>query len=478
MKKFSPAFVLLIVSSFLIFFSCKKINEATTLGGSLIPAVDNVNTFEIALDASTKNALTTDSTKVLYSDALALGDLNDPEFGHIHANFAFNLSAPSYGAYPFAPKKDTIHTIDSVVLSLAYVGAYGDTLGNGIQTASVYEIPYTGLNTGIRVDTPYYRYNDPASDFSGNLLGSVTYSIRSLKDSITIINPGDTFKKANVLRIKLNTSLGAKLAQLSTDSASGGYYNDSLFRTFFNGLSIKASNTGNALAYFKPSDTATKLLVYYRYQVNGHDTTGVVQYTHSNNGQANYVNVTQGGNWANALANNSTDKLYLQSAPSGSYIGIKIPGLDTLSNKVIHRAEIIATQIPSAADNIFTPPAQLILDRIHHNGTDTAFLLQNDLAVGSDGSIGFALFGGNYKSGEYHFNISRYVQGIITRHEANDSLRIYAPLRTNLFASNLGTIIAIPVLSRIAEGRVVLAGGNYAANPAVRLRLRIVYSKL
>lgn len=471
MKKFSPAFVLLIVSSVLILFSCKKINEATTLGGNLIPAVDNVNTFEIALDAETKNALTTDSTRVLYTDQLALGDIDDPEFGHVHANFAFNLSSTSYGVNPF----DSLKTIDSVVLSLAYTGAYGNT--NSSQTVSVYEIPYSGLNTGLRVDTPYYRYNDPASDFSGNFLGTTTYTVANLKDSFLIGQP-DLFKAANVVRIKLDNSLGSRLSQLGVDSATGGYYNDSLFRTFFNGLSIKAGNGGNVLTYFNPTDTATKLVVYYKHQVDGRDTTGVVEYHHSFNGQANYVNVTPGGNWASSLSNGTDDKLYLQSAPSGSYIGIKIPGLDTFGNKVIHRAEIIATSIPSAMDNILTPPSQLMLDRIHHNGKDTAFLLQNDLVVGTDGSVGFAAFGGNYKSGEYHFDISRYVQGIITRHEPNDSLRIYAPLRTNVYASNLNSIISLPVLSRIAEGRVVLAGGNYTANPAIRLRLRIVYSNL
>ncbi|MGZ3881323.1 MAG: hypothetical protein ACXVBF_08300, partial [Flavisolibacter sp.] len=101
MKKFSPAFVFLIVSFFLVLFSCKKINEATDLGGNLIPAVDNVSTFEVSLNAITKNLITTDSAKVRYTDQVALGDVNDPEFGHVHANFCFNLSAPAYGSYPF-----------------------------------------------------------------------------------------------------------------------------------------------------------------------------------------------------------------------------------------------------------------------------------------------------------------------------------------------------------------------------------------
>lgn len=476
MKKYSPAFVLLI-SFLIVLFSCKKINEATTLGGDLIPPVDNVNTFEVALDAVTKNSLTTDSTQVLFNDQVALGDINDPEFGHVHANFSFNVSAPAYRAYPFLPRHDSLPAVDSVVLSLKYTGAYGDTSANGIQTLNVYEIPYSGPGTGLRNDT-IYRYNDPGSDFSGSSLGSATVTINRLGvDSLTIADPGATYKTVNTVRIPLNLSLGDKLVQL--DSAQNqGYHSDSLFHTFFNGLSIKSANSGNALSYFSLTDTATKLIVYYRYKHNGNDTVGKVEYHHSSNGQSNYVNVTPGNDWANSLNNANDDKVYIQSAPSGSYAGIKIPGLDTLSNKVIHRAEIIATQIPSTLGDPLTPPSRLILDRIHHNTTDTAFILQNDLTVGSDLSVDFTTFGGNYSYGQYRFNITRYVQGIVTRHESNDSLRIYAPLRTYLFDPTLGLKFPVRVVSRIANGRVILAGGNYATNPAIRLRLRIVYSNL
>jgi hypothetical protein len=473
-KKFSPAFVFLIVSFFLVLFSCKKINEATDLGGNLIPAVDNVSTFETSLNTITKNLLTTDSAKVLFSDQVALGDINDPEFGQVHANFCFNVSAPAYGSYPFQPRRDTIHTIDSVVLSLRYAGAYGDTIGNGVQTVSVYEIPFNGPGTGLRADT-VYRYNNPASDFTGgSQVGSKTYSITSLDDSSTIMDPGATYRVANVLRIKLDNSIGSKLANMAIDSAFGGYYNDSMFRTQFNGLAVKSANSGNALSYFNLSDTATKLVVYYRYQVNGHDTTGIVQYRHTVNGQSNYVNVQKGGNWAASINNTSSDKVYIQSSPSGSYASVVIPGLGGFGNKVIHRAEVIATKVPSASDNIYTPPFRLLLDRIRKNG-DSSLLFERDLLLGSDGSVGYINFGGTINNNLYRFDITRYVQAIVTRGDANDTLRLWAPLRVLEYSKNLGYYVALPVNNRVNGGRVVLGGGTYADSTA-RLRLRIVYS--
>ena len=484
MKKFSPAFVFLIVSFFLFLFSCKRINEATELGGDLIPAVDNVSTFEVSLNALTKNSILTSFIKndtahrVFYLDQVALGDISDPEFGHVHANFCFNVSAPSYGSYPFLPKKDTLHTIDSVVLSLKFTGAYGDTVSNGVQTVNVYEIPFTGPGSGLRADS-LYRYSDPASDFTGTQVGSKTYTITKLDDSNAIINPGDTFKVANVLRIKLDVSVGNKLAQMDTTSGpSGGYKNYSLFRTIFNGLQVKAQNTGNALSYFSLADTSTKLIVYYRYKLNNKDTAAIVEYSHDVNGQSNYVNVQPGGNWASSLTNPASDKIYLQTAPSGSYASIIIPDLNTFGNKVIHRAEIVATKIPSASDQIFTPPFRLFLDRIRHN-TDSSYLFEKDFLIGSDGSIGYASFGGTIKDNLYRFDITRYVQGVVTRHERNDTLRLWAPVRTYEYSTTAGAYYRdpLPVNSRVADGRVVLAGGTYA-DPNSRLRLRIVYSNL
>jgi Domain of unknown function (DUF4270) len=483
-KKFSPAFVLLIVSFLLVFFSCKRINEATTLGGDLIPVVDNVNTFEVALNTVTTNALYNDTVKVAYTDPVALGDINDPEFGKVHANFGFSLSAASYGTYPFLPRMDTTHTIDSVVLSLSFAGAYGDTIGNGVQTISVFEID---PNAGFRSDSSY-RYKDPASDFSGSFLGNKIYTIRTLgTDSTWFKEPGDTVirKAVNILRIKLNNSLGSKLAAFDTASnnLNAGFLSDSAFKKLFPGLAVKSSNTGNALAYFNLTDqTNTRLTVYYHYKKGSTDTTAAVSFTHLGyanfpylGGQANYVNVQPGNNWAAALNNPASDKVYIQSAPSGAYASIVIPELTTFGNKVIHRAEIIATHISSTAENAFTPPPRLLLDRIHK---DSVYLFEKDLVLGTDGSIGYDVFGGTVKDNSYRFNITRYVQGIVTRHDRNDTLRLWAPLRASEYSTiQPGSYLLLPVNNRVAAGRVVLAGGSYA-DPKTRLRLRIVYSNL
>ena len=195
-------------------------------------------------------------------------------------------------------------------------------------------------------------------------------------------------------------------------------------------------------------------------------------------GQANLIKRTPAGPYLTHVTNGPgpDQELYIQSTP-GSYGAIKIPALDTFGNKVVHRAELIASVVTSTLSPVFAPPNRLILDRLNR-GRDTAFLLDRDLVASIDGSLGFAAFGGGLQTDNtYRFNITRYVQGVITRKEPNDSLRIYAPLRTILYAPSLGTKISVPNATRVADGRVVIGGGNYP-DPNIRLRLRIIYSNL
>ena len=72
-----------------LFFSCRKINDATTLGGDLIPVVDNVTTFDTLLSVETYNDLftdLTDSTRLTSTSTHFAGYIgNDPLFGKTNA---------------------------------------------------------------------------------------------------------------------------------------------------------------------------------------------------------------------------------------------------------------------------------------------------------------------------------------------------------------------------------------------------------
>jgi hypothetical protein len=468
--------------------SCKKINEPTEIGDELIPPIDNINTFETFFSAQTNNVAhyENDSTEMGITDIAAIGSIsNDPEFGQTLANAYFNISSSTYGTNPFN-HRDSVIGVDSVVLQLAYERTYGDSLQP--QTFRVFEIAQdAGFN-----DTTFFRYVRPDFTTTGAELGSKTFIPNSLNDSITLIRKRDTSRVANVLRIPISNTLADRFkAYDTTTTSNGGFRTDSIFKTLFKGLAVKAdAATGNSLNYFDFNDIAnTQLIFYFRTQRGGKIDTTSATFVHRNfnptflsrspanfiNGQANVVKRTPSNGWNNYLTNGSEadDKLYIQSAP-GSYATIKIPSLDTFSNNIIHRAELILTRINTPMENLFIPPVQLFLDRLSKNN-DSAYVFDKDL-VNSAG-LNFELFGGTLKSNQYRFNITRYVQDIVTNDKPNHVLRLHAPLRTNLYFPGVSGVSSVPVLYEIANGRVVLAGGNYS-NPAIQARLRIVYSKI
>jgi len=462
-----------------LFFSCTKINEATELGDQLIPAVDNVNTFDTTLDVQAAFFPMEDSSRHLISEAMALGQINDPAFGTTKADMYFNLSSTVYGSSPF---KDTVEFIDSVVLQLSYRAAYGDSSASSQINVDVAEInPGNGF-----VDTVLYRFDHPGFS-TGSSLGTKSFSIPQFKDTVRFYTNGrkvDSLKLVNVLRIRLNNSVGQKLASFDT-TANGGYKNDSLFRTKFRGLAVKTLNAASSgtLAYFNVADISNSaLLVYYRSRKGTTKDTAVATFVHNRYSQANSIQRMAGGEYLAKIGQPNSQKLYVQSSPSGSYVGMYIPSLSTFPNKVIHRAELIAYKVP--ADNatfetMLTHPNQLLLD---HKGTtnskDSAYIFDNDIQPGFDGSLNFAGFGGTLRADQsYRFNITRYVQGIVTRGERNDSLRLYAPLRATMYSKNVRQLISVPNLDLIAKGRVVIAGPNFP-DQSRRLRLRIIYSNL
>ena len=73
----------------------------------------------------------------------------------------------------------------------------------------------------------------------------------------------------------------------------------------------------------------------------------------------------------------------------------------------------------------------------------------------------------------YTFNISRYIQQIVTDHTPAYDMRLYAPFNINYPQYSRAFI---PYGNNIAFGRVKIGSGSNTTNHA--LRLRIVYSKL
>ena len=486
MKRTSSVILILPVL-FFSFIACTRI-DTTDLGDELIPAVDNVNTFDTTMDVITDNILFNDTTRSFGGDDMALGYIsNDPEFGQTIGEMYFNLGAPTTIPYPYWPYdgKDSVIAVDSVVLSLSYHGAYGDTVTP--QTFRVFEIV-----SASNFKDSSYMLTSPAFRPLGLELGSKTLSFQTLNDSIDVKRgtDADTPKIANVMRIRLDTTFGRKIINLD----STGHKTDSVFKSKLRGLAVipDTNNLANGLAYFNLADAEkSRLIIYYRWWKDGKADTTFSEYVHRSEGQANLIRRKPGGNFATYLNNGNPEdnQLYIQSTP-GSYVAVTVPNLNTLSNRVIHRAELRVTQLITGTDDKFTPPALVFLDE-ETLDKDSAYTIQNDFLLTTAGSRfagNFDVFGGFLKSDKtYRYTLSRRVQGIVTRKDPVLRFRLSAPYEPENWFYPPGKFTDYPpsslqklpftVLLQPANGRVVLYGGN-AADPAKKMKLYIVYSKI
>jgi Domain of unknown function (DUF4270) len=464
------------ISILAVMQSCTKI-DTTNLGGGLIPVVDNINTFDTIINVETDLLPLADSTIIFSSESQAVGLLQDAEFGTTDARMNFNVYPASFGIYPFIKAADSL-SIDSVVLVLANTNIYGDT--NATQTIVVSE-----LQAGVLKDSTGYKISNPFFNTAGQL-ATKTVLLNSLNNVDSITENGSKVNTANTLRLQLPASFGDKFIRNYTTAVQ--YKNDTTYKAAFGGFEIKSNTGGKALSYYSITNAATKLQFYYKYKKTNSanfDTTGITSFTFRAFSDtvntprvqmANTIRRTPSGNYQAALTNAATNEqeLFIQSSP-GAYVKITIPGLSNLTNRVIHQAQLIAEKLPSADEEFLREPSLLFLD-----ATDIAankiFTVPNSFVADGQGSYNVNDFGGIIRNNFYRFDLTRYVQGIVTKKETSYTLRLYAPYNTKPLISNTSTLSGTYYISSpVAAGRVKLGGG---AHPVKKMQLKIIYSKI
>ena len=488
----------LIIFSFLLIafldWSCTKL-DTTTIGSDLLPAVDNVHTFDTLLTINTTQILYNDTSKVGKTSDHALGIItNDPLFGKTNADIFFQLK-PAFFPFYYGNPKDTLVQLDSVVLCLKYKGFWGDS--NQAIHLTVKEVVDKPFN-----DSAYVLHNINYSAATTNTLGATDVNVLTMANYVKFNNGKDSGN--NQIRIKLSQSWAQALFNRDSTAAFGNnaFYSDSIFRNFYNGLAVIASAPGNGLIYVNLADTTTKLQFFYKRRNVTLDT---VMYsfkfgsdlglsgTRAPSSSANHVVRNRAGYPANTASSNF---LYIQTSP-GAYINLNIPALSTLSNRVIHRAEIIVEQVPNPIDpfkDVFTAPSFMYID-LKDSGTANNwkpiyFDLSPNVVYDPDykngipyfpGQIDFSYYGGYRREKTdnlgnpikyYNINVSKYIQHLVTNHSYNYDLRLYAPY--NLSYPQYSTTY-VPYQNNLAFGRIRVGSGT---NPDYKLRLRIVYSKL
>ena len=500
-KRLFPIVTTAIIIFTIFAWSCTKL-DITDLGSDLLPAVDNINTFDTVLTINSAQGFFNDSQYIGKYDDYAVGSIsNDPLFGLTKASIFMQLKPKFYPFY-FGNAGDTINTpdvgVDSVILCLKYKGFWGDS--SMPVHLEVREVNDVHFRDSVNVqNTTAVKPN-----VMGAILATKDVDVKTLGNYIKINRGRDSVN--NQIRIKLPATFAATLFNrdsTTVNATNNAFYSDSAYRILYNGIAIIGGGGGNGLIYASLNDTATRLEIHYRKKNRGvYDTTyssfilqpvlspsAIIPVSNT----SDYIQRTRAGY---PVSSPGAGEHYIQTAP-GTFVSLNIPGLPGLSNRIVHRAEIIVQQIPTdpVVDARFSAPNFLYLDLKDTVLTSNLwkplyFDLNNSQAYDPDyknsldylpTTIDFQYFGG-YKRNKpdglgnqiqfYNFNVTKYVQQIVTNHAKSYDLRVYAP-----FYLSYPQYAAIPraFSNNIAFGRVRVGSGS---NANYTLKMRIVYSKI
>lgn len=505
MKFSHSVFLLLFVAFAAIIFGCKKINLPTELGQDLIPEVDNIHTFDTTLEVVAYNGIFSDTSRSFITNEQFLGVIsNDPVFGKTDARMYFELLPQSRVPFNNVPSK---RILDSVVLILNYLETYGDTAA--IQNLQVSEL---SQSNNFRNDSAYFiSKNDWVTT---NILGNKQFAPYTLKDSVkipTLYKDADS-ATANQLRIRLSDVFGNRLLSYDTTGANNAYYNDTIFRSFFKGFALQATN-GNAVVGFNLLGANTKLAIYYRYEnttTAGDQDTAVAYFTANNTfgtgASANYIARDYSGTQIAATANdNIADNIvYVQNTP-GTFAKLVVPGLKTLKQNnrlmTVHLAELNMQSIYHIKDTLFNAPVNMFLDvyddtaskykaipYLFNDYTQSNGNLSNFYTTGSSTHYTFTNDASGNSVKQWRFNLTRYIQNVFKAVTPGATplpvydFRLYAPSSITLpydyyiNGNKYSQSIRFPISGTIPViGRVQLGNGNSSTQ---KMKLRIVYSKV
>lgn len=436
-------FLILLVSIAVSVTSC---DESSVVGLDVQPVNDLLNVdYQDSTTLVTRtvsvDSLRTDETLLITANAL-LGTYLDPVFGKTSASLYTQLRLPTNNP-SFGPSPQ----IDSVILSLVYDPAYYGKKQRVEQNVNVFE-----LTEDIKSENSYFSNNTLTKGITdlASAYGFIPEPTRSVTVSNELLKPQ--------LRIPLDTAFGAAI--LTADLSS-----NATFQSFMKGLYITTENTpvlaveeGNILL-FRLSDVQSKLTIYYH---NDLDDSLKYDFGLGSVARFSYFSHTFSTDIDDSLEAQlsatppaQNDVVFIQSM-AGVKTTIELPYLMDWAKAggiAINKAELVikVDQTASYRLDTFAAPEKLVLFGINDDGSN--YVLP-DVAEGD------SYFGGSYNSttGEYRFNIARYIQQVLTGLRKNNGLHLLA------------------ASGAVNANRVVIGGGG--STSAYRMKLNIAYTKI
>ncbi len=439
---FSRLKSIVLVSLVFVAIACNKKPEE--IGTDIQPESERLTfhydtTLEIRAYSVEEDSLRTDET----TQSL-LGSYWDPKFGITRASIFTQLRLSSTG-HSFG----TNPHIDSIVMSMAFNGVYGDS--SALQTINVYE-----LDSALYTDNAYYsRTMTPHGTV---LLGTKTFIARPT-DSVTI----DSVRYAPHFRMAITdqTFMDKILSTNTVDLSS----NDN-FTKYIKGIMIDceapAAPSLGSIMYINMDNELTFMKIYYHndledslmFQLNIDGYCARYNYfDHNNYLEADPIIRQQVINKDTTLGN---DQLYVQSMGGiRTDVWIDPDAISAIRAKgyAINEARLVVTNLDKSSK--FSPPDKLVLVQVEADSSITYL---------DDQYEGTSYFGGDYRSdGTYSFRISHYVQSLVNGEiDASTHLAFYA------------------TSAAVRGNRLVFAGAN-PTNPSLsgsKLQIQVLFTKI
>ncbi len=412
------------VMTIVLFAACNKDN----IGSTILPQADGVNVFYsdttlIITSTVTEDSLRTSGVSGAPVSLNITGANYDALFGKtvagVYSQMGLSKFNFNYGA---------TSTPDSLILSLAITNYYGDT------TSPVHFKVYR-LNTLMNKDSIYY---------SNTTLSTSTL----IGDAILTVNPHDSIveygvKKAPSIRIPLSLTLAQ---ELMTNSGGAIYADNTAFAAFFNGIYITAEPENavdkGCLFQWDYKNLLSKMVLFYKVNADSDSLAFNYyfdEYLRFNTFNHDYVGTDVGNAVSNPTIN--TGYTYIQ-AMSGVKTKYQFPFIKSSFDKsinIVNNAVLVIQALPNAK---YPPNTKLALNYIDSVGVAYTFSPDNnELTNVSDGVY-------NSSTGEYSFNVTRYINRVITGEHLDyglylrSSSAIIFPNRVQLFGTDnpLGSV--------------------------------------
>lgn len=429
-------YISICISALVLFFAaCKE--DPGLIGLDVQPPDEYLNTDYF--DTTTIIAYSTLHDSVVSSNVSVnmLGYMDDQVFGKTQASIYTQFRLPTF-------KKDFGNsvTVDSLVLTMAYSGYYGDTLNSFL--VRIYE-----LDENLESGTRYYT-NSSLAHNSSSLTENSNLYIQPRPKTIP-----DTSASTGVLRIRLKSDFANdKFIQ----AGSSVYESQESFLNHFKGLLINAEamNGNGCIVSLNMIHSLSGLTIYYsnseasgqKYMLRMNDSTlhfGATEH---------FGYSTAASSLRDQLNGNYTsvpDVLYGQ-AGAGIKVAFNFPNIRNMfkdKKVIIHRAALVINRIEETS-SIYSPPNALTITT-----TDTrlgGFL--------PDYFLGTGYFGGTYNTSkqQYRFNITQYIQNLADGEWENAQLNLLLSPNVTYFS------------------RLQIYGTNPSTNYDKRLRLEVNYT--